>query len=168
MISIASLSFNFDPIEDRIRLIGNMSNGQQRVDFWMTRRLVTRLLKASSGLIKQTSTQVNQVPVEHRPAMAQFEHDQAQQTQTVQQEANLTHDDYPADLLKRLDISFQEERYSLSFFVGGEETPYAQSILSYDEMHQILFWLHKGSLKLEWGVPEILFDTSTNTTQRLQ
>lgn len=157
MINLASLSFHFDPLEDRIRLIGNLANGQPRLDFWLTRRLVLRLLEASTDLIRQTSSNVSQTPASHQPAMAQFEHDQAQQQASIQREQAGQHDE-PAHLLQRLDISYRQERYQLSFFETGESQPVAFSYLNYQEMHQVLHWLHKGCRELEWGVAASLFD----------
>ncbi len=168
MINLASLSFHFDVVEDRIRLIGNLDNGQQRVDFWLTRRLVLRLLDASPKLLLQTSEKVSRTPFEHQSAMAQFEHDEAQQAQLVRQDASLTHKDFEALLLRRLDISFQKEQYRLSFFVSDDAECFAISVLSRQEMHQILHWMHKGCLQLKWGVSNSLFDLNEQPTTRLQ
>ncbi len=167
MINLASLSFHFDPVEDRIRLIGNLSNSHQRIDFWLTRRLVLRLLDASDQLIKKTSEKVSQMPAEHQSAMAQFEHDEAQQQQSVLKEESLDHTDETVQLLQRLDISFRDGRYQLGFFENGQAEATGFSILSYAEMHQILHWLHKGCQQLEWGAPSVLFD-SGEIEKRLQ
>jgi hypothetical protein len=75
MTNIGSFTFQYDQSEDRIRLIGNMNNGQPRVDFWLTRRLCLRILGAADELIRQTSKQVSRTAPEHREAVAQFEHD---------------------------------------------------------------------------------------------
>jgi hypothetical protein len=168
MVNIASVSFFFDQVEDRIRLIGNLDNQGPRVDFWLTRRLVMRLLEMSLELVQKTSQQVNQVPVEHQGAMAQFEHDQAQQAPNIQSADSQNHDEHPASILRRLDISYQDGRYRLSFFSHGTDEMQAVSILSYQELHQTLHWLHRGSLKLDWGASASLFDGLENSPQRLQ
>lgn len=168
MINLASLSFYFDVIEDRIRLIGNLDNGQQRVDFWLTRRLVLRLLDASPKLVQQTSEKISKTPLEHQSAMAQFEHDKAKQSQSVRQESNLEHKDFKASLLRRLDISFQKGQYRLSLYVGGQDEIFGFSVLTHQEIHQILHWLHKGCLQLEWGVSSSLFDVHEQAPMRLQ
>ncbi|BBB31266.1 hypothetical protein [Neptunomonas japonica] len=168
MINLASLSFYFDVIEDRIRLIGNLDNGQQRVDFWLTRRLVLKLLEASPTLVKQTSEKISKTPLEHQSAMAQFEHDSAKQSQSVRQEANLEHNDFKASLLRRLDISFQKGQYRLSFYVGNQDEVFGFSVLTHQEMHQILHWMHKGCLQLDWGVSVSLFDINEQAPMRLQ
>ena len=168
MTNLASLSFHFDAVEDRIRLIGNLDNGQQRTDFWLTRRLVLRLLDASPKLLQQTSEKVSRTPFEHQSAMAQFEHDVAQQTRPVRQDTNLIHKDFQAHLLKRLDISFQKEQYRLSFFVADDAQLFAFSVLTRQEMHQILHWMHKGCLQLEWGVSSSLFVLNGHGPTRLQ
>ncbi|SIT11910.1 hypothetical protein [Neptunomonas antarctica] len=168
MINIVSLSFHFDPVEDRIRLIGNLDNGQERVDFWLTRRLVLKLLEAAPRLVQQTSETVSQVPLEHQAAMAQFEHDKAQQTQTVRQDVRLIHTDYHATILRRLDISFLQGNYRLGFFVGDQDEMFGFSMLTHQEMHQILFWMHNGCLQLDWGVAASLFDLNDQAPSRLQ
>jgi hypothetical protein len=168
MVNIASVSFFFDQVEDRIRLIGNLENQGPRVDFWLTRRLVIRLLELSLELVQKTSQQVNKVPVQHQGAMAQFEHDQAQQAPTIQSAESQNHGEHPASILRRLDISFQDGRYRLSFFVHGVEEMQAVSVLSYQELHQTLHWLHRGSLKLDWGSNASLFDGLESSPQRLQ
>ncbi len=168
MINLASLSFHFDAAEDRIRLIGNLSNGQQRVDFWLTRRLTLKLLEASPKLLQQTSEKVSRTPFEHQSAMAQFEHEEAQQSQLVRQDSNLNHDGFETILLRRLDISFQKEQYRLNFFVADDAPLFAFSVLNRQEMHQILHWMHKGSLQLEWGVSGTLFALNEQASTRLQ
>ena len=168
MINLASLSFHFDAIEDRIRLIGNLDNGQQRVDFWLTRRLTLRLLEASPKLLQQTSEKISLTPFEHQSAMIQFEHDEAQQSQVVRQDSSLSHDGFETILLRRLDISFQKEQYRLSFFVADDAPLFAFSVLSRQEMHQILHWMHKGSMQLEWGVSDSLFVLNEQAPTRLQ
>ena len=168
MINLASLSFYFDVIEDRIRLIGNLDNGQQRVDLWLTRRLVMRLLDASPTLLQQTSENIGRVPLEHQNAMAQFEHDQAKQTQSVRHESHFEHKDFNASILRRLDISFQKGQYRLSFYVGGQNEVFGSSVLSHQEMHHILHWMHKGCLHLDWGGTASLFDAEEKAPGRLQ
>lgn len=168
MINLASLSFYFDVIEDRIRLIGNLDNGHQRVDFWLTRRLVLKLLDASPKLVQQTSEKISKTPLEHQSAMAQFEHDKAKQSQSVRQESNLEHKNFTASLLRRLDISFQKRQYRLSFYVGSQDEVFGFSVLTHQEMHQILYWMHKGCLQLDWGVSASLFDVNEQAPMRLQ
>ncbi len=167
MINIAAISFCYDAVEDRVRLIGNMDNGQPRIDFWLTRSLVLRLLKASSKFIKSSSDRLDQVPIEHRSAMAQFEHDRAQLTEDIQQVANVDHTQHLSVLLKRLDISIKEHRYQLSFFTEGSESPVAVSVLTEAEMHRVLSLIHAGSKHLDWGFGDFIFDQDA-TPMRLQ
>ncbi len=165
MISIGSFTFQYDQSEDRIRLIGNMSNGQPRVDFWLTRRLCLRILGASDQLIQQTSRQVGRSPVEHREAMAQFEHEQAREAMQVHEAPLQTREQ--AAVLHRLDASFRDGRYQLSFFTGDGGQAAATSVLSYAELHQVLHLLHRGCQSLDWGAPAQLFDAQPSS-QTLQ
>ncbi|UTW11361.1 hypothetical protein [Marinobacterium rhizophilum] len=166
MINIGSFTFQYDQTEDRIRLIGNMNNGQLRIDFWLTRRLCLRILGASDKLVGQTSRQVSRSPVEHREAMAQFEHEQARETLQVHEAPLQTRSQ--AAVLQRLDVSFRDGRYQLSFFTGDSDQAVAVSVLNYAELHQVLHLLHRGCQSLDWGAPAQLFVTKTPASQTLQ
>jgi hypothetical protein len=166
MINIGSFTFQYDQSEDRIRLIGNMSNGQLRIDFWLTRRLCLRILGAADQLVRQTSKQVSRSPVEHQEAMAQFEHEQAREALQVHEAPLQTRSQ--AAVLHRLDASFRDGRYQLSFFTGDGDQAVAVSVLNYAELHQVLHLLHRGCQSLDWGAPAQLFDTNTPASQTLQ
>jgi hypothetical protein len=167
MLNIAAFTFTYDQLEDRILLVGNHSNGQQRVDFWLTRKLVLRLLAAAGGLIEKTSGDIAEAPQQHRADLAQFHHDNAQQNLQVERE-NQQVVASNSDLLCRLDISHQDNRYRMLFFTGGDE-PVAISILTYDELHQILHLIHRGAMTLEWGADAQLFGAdSLNSSTLLQ
>lgn len=166
MINIGSFTFQYDQGEDRIRLIGNMSNGQLRIDFWLTRRLCLRILGAADQLVQQTSKQVSRSPVEHREAMAQFEHEQAREALQVHEAPLRTRSQ--AAVLHRLDASFRDGRYQLSFFTADGDQAAAVSVLNYAELHQVLHLLHRGCQSLDWGAPAQLFDTTTPASQTLQ
>jgi hypothetical protein len=166
MTNIGSFTFQYDQSEDRIRLIGNMNNGQPRVDFWLTRRLCLRILGAADELIRQTSKQVSRTAPEHREAVAQFEHDRAREALQVQEAPLQTR--APAAVLHRLDASFRGGRYQLSFFTGDSEEAAAVSVLSYAELHQVLHLLHRGSQSLDWGAPAQLFGSQIPASQTLQ
>jgi hypothetical protein len=168
MINIASVSFYFDQVEDRIRLIGNLDNPDPRADFWLTRRLVIRLLDLAMELIQKTSTKVSQAPTEHKGAMAQFEHDSAQPKPEQVIAKQEDHSAYKAEILRRMDISYKDGRYRLTFFTHETDDPVAVSTLSYQELHQTLHWLHRGSQFLEWGVSPSLFAEHDSSANRLQ
>lgn len=159
MLNIGAFTFNYDHLEDRILLVGNLSNGQQRVDFWLTRKLVLRLLAASQGLLEKTSEQLAEAPQQHRAQLAQFHHDNAQQNLEVEKEVEIVKAE-GNKLLSRLDISHQDGRYRMLFFSGSEQ-PSAVSIVNYAELHQILHLLHRGALALDWGVTTNLFEAES-------
>lgn len=157
MLNLASFTFQFDAAEDRIRLIGNLGNGQPRIDFWLTRRLTLRLVDAYSKIVQQTSRRVSQSPPEYRDAMAQFEHDQARERMQATQE-KVPDGEFAAQLLRRIDISFRDGRYQLRFFAGDDgENPQAVSVLTYPELHQVFHLIHTGCETLEWALPGDLF-----------
>ena len=162
MLNIAAFTFNYDPLEDRILMIGNLNNGQQRVDFWLTRKLVLRLLSAAGELIEKTSSDIAEAPVELKSDLAQFHHESAQQAlQADIEQASAVAEG--ALLLCRLDISHQDGRYRVLFFTGGD-TPVAVSVLTYDELHQMLHLIHRGSMALDWGADSRLFGVDSTPT----
>lgn len=170
MINIGSFTFQFDPVEDRIRLVGNLDNGQQRVDFWVTRRLALRILGASDQLVQQTSKRVSESPPEFRDATAQFEHEQARQRMEVSNQPIPTSTEHEMpSLLHRIDISHREGRFQLKLF--SQDAPdeiAATGVLTYDELHQILHLLHVGCEKLGWDAPPLFTATSGESTPTLQ
>lgn len=169
MIDISAFSFHYDEFQDRIRLIGNLDNGLQRIDFWLTRRLTLRLLDASMELISRTSKAVTEAPVELRPAMAQFEHEQASQAANISKEKHRAdHRDFSAQVLNRLDISYQGSRYKLSLFLADQDEPCALGMLNYEEMHQVLHLIHRGAEVLDWGTSKSLFGEQDQFTATLQ
>lgn len=169
MLNIAAFTFNYDPLEDRILLVGNHNNGQQRIDFWLTRKLILRLLSAAGELFEKTSEDIAGAAEQHKAELAQFHHDHAQNDFVVEQgeEAVVVEADHPK-LLCRLDISHQNGNYRLLFFTGGDK-PVAVSVLTYNELHQIFYLIHRGAVSLEWGVDNQLFRTaSVHSTTTLQ
>ncbi len=166
MLNIGSFTFQYDQHEDRIRLIGNLSNGQPRIDFWLTRRLCLRILDVADQLVRQTSERVSKSPSEHREAMAQFEHEQARDAMQVTEAPLETRQQ--AILLHRLDASFRDGRYLLTFYGGDGDRAVASSILNYAELHQVLHLIHQGCQALEWGAPPRLFSVSNEAAPLLQ
>lgn len=154
MLNIGAFTFNYDHVEDRILLIGNLNNKQPRIDFWLTRKLVLCLLEAAKGLVEKTSEDIANLPEQQKSQMAQFHHEQAQHELDVEPEAEV--EAQSGGLLYRLDISNQADRYKLIFFDVQDE-PLASSILSYQELHQVLYLLHRGAKALDWGVDDELF-----------
>ena len=166
MLNIAAFTFNYDQIEDRILLVGNLSNNQPRIDFWLTRKLVLRLLDAAQQLVEVTSNTISDAPAQHKADLAQFHHDNAQQVLNVEREDQRVAPSEP-QLLSRLDFSHTQGKYRLLFFSGGEQ-PLAISILSYDELHQIFHLLHRGAQALDWGAKEHLFSSATGSSTVIQ
>lgn len=161
MLNIGAFTFNYDHVEDRILLVGNLNNGQPRIDFWMTRKLTLRLLEAAKGLVEKTSSDISQQPEVHKANLAQFHHEHAKQHMELQNEkaevSAVTN-----NLLHRLDISHKEGRYKVLFF-ASEDTAIAESVLSYPELHQVLHLIHRGAQVLDWGADEQLFERASNT-----
>lgn len=163
MQNIAAITFHYDAIEDRILLIGNLNNTHPRCDFWLTRSITLKLLNALGGLVRQTSQQIAAAPAEYQSGLAQFEHEQAQQNMQVTPEKEQPVADAP-QLLHKMDISHQDQRYQLIMFGADGSKPIAAAVLSHDELHQILSLLHRGAVELNWGVDVHLFDNQVPDT----
>ncbi|KEA61829.1 hypothetical protein ADIMK_3976 [Marinobacterium lacunae] len=154
MVNIGAFTFQFDRMEDRIRLVGNLDNGQPRIDFWITRRLAKLLLDAGDQLVQKTSRRVSESPAEFKGATAQFEHEQAKAAMQASNQA-IPSDGTTPELLHRVDFSFKDGRYRLRFY--SQDAPdeiEAVSVLTYPELHQVLHLIHVGCEALEWGVSE--------------
>lgn len=160
MQSIATITFHYDPVEDRILLVGNFNNNQPRCDFWLTRNITLRLLEALSSLVRQTSSHVSAAPSEYQSGLAQFEHEQAQVDMQLKPEPELRKAGAPG-LLYKVDVSHQGQRYLVRFYEHGNEDATAQTQLTHNELHQVLSLLHRGALELDWGVDAHLFDPLT-------
>ncbi|MEH6443255.1 MAG: hypothetical protein V7784_05090 [Oceanospirillaceae bacterium] len=180
IVKIEAFTFEYDEVQDRIRLSGNLYNSGQEISFWLTRRLALRLLNAATGLVEKTSPSIVNTPLDHRSAMVLFEHENAKNINSEAVEfgkkMTATDDDYITDsmsvsepeILNRLDISFKNNRYSLSFFASSQDEAIAVSVIDYNQLHQILSIIHKGALKLDWGVEVSLFAEPEQVAYTLQ
>lgn len=156
MITINTFTFQFDFAEDRIRLVGNLDNDAPRIDFWLTRRLALRLLEAGNQMVQQTSQRVAESPAEFRQATARFEHEEARQNMEVSTQPIPNTVTTSPELLQRIDLAHKNGRYQLRLF--GQDDPdeiAAVCVLTYPELHQILYLIHMGCEKLDWGLPEL-------------
>lgn len=165
MINIAAFTFKYDHLEDRILMVGNLTNQQQRIDFWLTRKLVLRLLGGAQDLIEKTTAQIAEAPLEHKTQLLQFDHQHAQSSLPIERE-NQQIETRDAELLTRIDISYKQEKYQLHFFLNDSDSV-AASVLTYDELHQIIHLIHKGAVTLDWGVSDVLFQPQLSS-QTLQ
>lgn len=155
MVNIGAFTFQFDPAEDRIRLVGNLDNGQPRIDFWITRRLAKRLLDAGNQLVQKTSKRVSESPSEFKEATAQFEHEQAKALLETGSEPLPQDVEVEPILLHRVDFSFKDGRYRLRLYdQDNADEVVAVSVLTYSELHQVLHLIHTGCDSLEWGLSE--------------
>lgn len=162
MQAYSTITFHFDAVEDRIRLIGNME-GENRGDFWLTRHLTLRILEALSNLLSQSSERASSAPSAHRDQMVQFEHESALSGMDVKQDA-YDDDAFGGRLLLRIDITQGEGVYKLLLFTSKSETADAVFTLAHQELHQVLALLHQGAKTLDWGVDSLLFVSPTEQT----
>jgi hypothetical protein len=182
-LRIEAFTFEYNEVQDRIRLSGNLYNDGEEVSFWVTRRLALKLLKATTTLVEKTSPAIANAPSDHRSAMAEFEHQSAQMASSDAVEShseNANFEDSPSKsdtsrevivskILSRVDISFKDKHYKLSFFVESEKQAAAYSVIEYNQLHQVLSLIHRGAVKLDWGVDSNLFSHGDEkTTHTLQ
>ncbi|EPJ47062.1 MAG: hypothetical protein OFPI_32700 [Osedax symbiont Rs2] len=175
-IRIEAFTFEYNELQDRIRLTGNLYTEGEEVSFWFTRRLALRLLNAAVELVKKTSPSIANLPAEHQGAMALFEHQSAQlESDNITETASNDSEGSQASaseaepkILRRLDISCKDQSYQLSFFLSGSETAVAVSKLTYAQLHQLLSLIHRGALALDWGVETSLFASASGAPVTLQ
>lgn len=191
-VRIEAFTFEYNEVQDRIRLSGNLYNEGEEVSFWVTRRLALRLLKAATALVEKTSPSIVNTPSDHRAAMAEFEHQSAKLASKHAVEThkeNTNFQDAPpkqakvdqvskaeekeeeiivSRILSRVDISFRDKHYKLSFFAESKKQAAACSVIDYNQLHQVLSLIHRGAVKLDWGVDANLFETATKATHTLQ
>ncbi|OUS29172.1 hypothetical protein A9R01_13370 ['Osedax' symbiont bacterium Rs2_46_30_T18] len=176
VIRIEAFTFEYNELQDRIRLTGNLYAEAQEISFWFTRRLALRLLDAAVELVKKTSPSIVTLPEEHQSAMALFEHQSAQlDTDNITESplqtkegGDRSNSDAEPKILRRLDISCKDQTYQLSFFLSGSGEAVAVSKLSYSQLHQLLSLIHRGALALDWGVENSLFASARETPITLQ
>ncbi len=182
VIDIKAFTFEYNEVQDRILLSGNLYNDGQEVSFWITRRLALRLLNAAINLIERTSPAVTLAPLEHRSAMAMFEHQSAQLTlsATTQLSADFIvtkegsdtaatpEPKIAANILQRLDISCKNQHYKLSFYTSSTAGAVAVSSIDYNQLHQIISLIHRGAKALDWGVSDNLFLAANASEYTLQ
>ncbi|GGB92355.1 hypothetical protein GCM10011352_18020 [Marinobacterium zhoushanense] len=168
MVNIGAFTFQFDQVEDRIRLVGNLDNGQPRIDFWLTRRLAKLLLDGGNELVQKTSRRVSESPSEFKDATAQFEHEQAKAVLEASNQPVPTSAETVPRLLHRVDFSFKGGRYRLRLFAhDNPDEVAAVSVLTYPELHQILHLIHTGCEILKWDIAEP-FSAFAGNVSRLQ
>ena len=164
MINIEAFTFDYDEVEDRIRVSGNLYNGLPAISFWLTRKLTLKLLNAAEGLVHKTSPVIVKTPAQHKSAMALFEHQNAElalasaikHRSAEKSEHPVVKETPVTQILGRLDISYRPEKYTFKFY-GIDESPLATSVVGYNEFHQLLSLMHRGALHLNWGVDQQLF-----------
>ena len=124
-VKIEAFTFEYCELQDRVRLSGNVYNTGIEIHLWLTRRLALRLLESAVDLIEKTSSVIAKTPVDHRAAMALFEHESARLLtenviETTSKMAGITSDSSLKvnliEVINRLDISFKDKKYQLSFF----------------------------------------------------
>ncbi len=176
-VKIEAFTFEYCELQDRVRLSGNVYNTGIEIHLWLTRRLALRLLESAVDLIEKTSSVIAKTPVDHRAAMALFEHESARLLtenviETSSKMAGITSDSSLKvnliEVINRLDISFKDKKYQLSFFVPSQDQVIASAIVDYNQLHQILSLIHKGTKALDWGAPEQLFAVPQQLAETLQ
>jgi len=163
VIKIETFTFDYNTMEDRILISANLYNRLDEINFWLTRKLTLKLLDAGAGLIEKTSPVIAKTPIEHKAAMALFEHQNAEQSTAnqafpanISKEGNIELTSEPS-VLTRLDIGYKAQQYKFSFFIAKQDDAIAVSLIDYKEFHQILALIHKGAVHLNWGVQSQLF-----------
>jgi|GEM_PF-3466719 len=156
MLNISTVSFVYDNIEDRIRMICNVSN-DERQDLWLTRNMVINWFMITEQLLTSDSKWGSDINQEAMADILKMEHEDnlERTTEQVTQVDDVTLNITP-QLIRKIDISTTSENYILEFFT---QEPVAKVNFNQEMMHRLMNLLAACVEKTNWGVENNLFST---------
>ena len=115
MKNIKTYSIKYNLIQDRIQLTGNAKQVDQRVDFWVTRKMASNLIAHSSKLLKDTSPLSKRVPQQSQQALHSLERDSVIKSTVFEKKTILPASEEPT-LMHKLDINVHDKHLQLIFY----------------------------------------------------
>ena len=157
MDDIRSLSFRFDPVEDRLAFV--CRSKQVVRPLLITRRLAFRLLGRLCELVAQQNTLARQADPGWRDEVLSMAHARSvAKVDEAQQDAEAQVTDEPplpvmaATLLTRIDLQPEAQHCDLMFF-SGADVLLCRVRFTQTQLHWFVSRLHKYCHKAEWGNP---------------
>lgn len=160
MDDIRSLSFRFDPEEDRLVFVCRSKQAVQPL--MITRRLAFRLLARLCELVAQQNTLAREADPGWRNEVLSMTHARSlAKVDEAQHDAEAQAADEPplpvlaAMLLTRIDLQPEAQHCGLLFFTGAD-APLCRVRFTQTQLHWFVSRLHKYCHKANWGnqVPE--------------
>jgi len=152
MIEIKTFSFTYNHICDRIQFIANAEIINQRIDFWITRRMTRILIKITNKILKDSNPLITHPYQESRQAIHSFEFQCSQQSIKKQQKTITLIDKKPI-LLVKVDIKTYDNHFEWLYYSPDEE-PIAFSSLTRIQMHAINGLINDQILHADWDLTD--------------
>ncbi|RJX32796.1 MAG: hypothetical protein C4516_03390 [Oxalobacter sp.] len=130
-IVLTKVSLNYSPVEDRIRMTGQVSESETRV-LWLTLRICQKLVGAVLNFVEKASA----VPTGSDKELVLSFKQSAAMVRKMPADPVLPQQDTQFSLVERIDVSYRKEQVLLSFFLPDEGV--AQFALSIQQARQ---WL---------------------------
>jgi hypothetical protein len=156
MKNITTYSIKYNLIQDRIQLTGNAKQVNQRVDFWVTRKMTSNLISLSSQLLKDTSPFSKRVPQESKQALHSLERDSAIKSTTLEKKSIPPTPEEPT-LMTKVDIKVHDKHLKLTFY-NEDNVAIAISQLNRSEMHIIISMMSDYAKKADWGLDDAILE----------
>ncbi|MCV6589992.1 MAG: hypothetical protein OIF57_13375 [Marinobacterium sp.] len=160
MQQLVKFTFQHDFAEDRIRMLAQ-SETDERMAFWLTRRLTGSLLESSRNWLTQAYANSHNVPVQAQEQMYDMYHDHArsayEQQQLLQPEQEVQDDTEYSQLLTRVEVRLLGDDALKLVFYHGDQT-LAEMPCSVGHFHQFLHILQSKAQSLEWQLSTAAYE----------
>lgn len=156
MKKIKTYSIKYNLVQDRIQLTGNANLVDQRVDFWITRKMASNLIAYSSQLLKDTSPLSARVPKQSQQALHSLERDSAIKSTTFEKKSIPATPEEPT-LMTKVDIKVHDKHLKLIFY-NEKNGVIATSQLNRSEMHIIISMISDYAKKADWGLDTAILE----------
>ena len=131
----------YSTLEDRIRFVINYSEYEKRVDFWLTRSFLLKLLPT-----------VEEVMFRHTEnAMQDTAGGAAQNSQNPTDGGTLAVTEKEGELIHSVDITYHADSKAYQLTFKGEKT-HATTLLDEATLKALMHSLTKAAPALEWGI----------------
>ena len=156
MKNIKEYSIKYNLVQDRIQLTGNANHVDQRVDFWITRKMASNLIAHSSQLLKETNPLYARVQQQSQQALHSLERDSAIKSTTFEKKSIPATPKEPT-LMTKVDIKVHDQNLKLIFY-DEESGVIATSQLNRSEMHIIISMISDYAKKADWGLDTAILE----------
>ena len=154
MNKIETYSCHYDFGEDRIHLIGNAQKRNERMDFWLTRRMVIVLLGHGMTLLEKTDPLTPSVPLNEQQHFHSLQHKSAVASTELQSQKIETLNSTPI-LMNKVDIKTHRNHFEWIIY-NETDQKIAFSTLKRNEMHAIFNMIIHFSKQAHWNLEPLV------------